>query len=170
MTISDIVMICLTFTYVITTILILKSSNKQFKENIRPRVYVDFKFLNAIMYIVVKNIGERAAHNINIKFDPDIKYEKEETLNNIPLIKNLPFLSPKNELDTVLGTGFDILPRNKFDRVEAIVKYEDEKNNEYTEKHSFSLEAYSKRIYREEKDINNIVDELKGIKEAIKNK
>ena len=64
--------------YVITTICILVSSKRQFKEVMRPKIYVDFRFQNGKMYVVIKNVGERAAHNINVKFNPDITYELAE--------------------------------------------------------------------------------------------
>ncbi len=166
---SDIFMIFLTLSYVITTIAILHSSKKQFQETMRPKVHVDFKFKNAQMYVLVKNYGERSAHKINIKFTPDIKYKvgNERTLNSTPLIENLPFLAPKNELDSLLGMGFDILPAHESQDIIAEINYESEKGIKYEEKQTFSLAAYSKRIYTEIKDMNDIVSELKNISKSI---
>ena len=166
---SDIFMILLTLSYVITTITILHSSKKQFQETMRPKVHVDFKFKNEQMYVLVKNYGERSARKIKIKFTPDIKYKirNERALNTTPLIENLPFLSPKNELDSLLGMDFHILPAYESQNIIAEVNYESEKGVKYQEKQTFSLAVYSKRIYTEVKDVNDIVSELKNISKSI---
>lgn len=170
-TLSDVFMIVLTLAYVITTICILKSSTKQFGETMRPKVYVDFGFKDGIMYVVVKNMGERAAHNIKIEFSPDIKYRiggEDRSLNATPLINNLSFLGPKNEIDSLLGAGHEVLPRQQ-DSLKAIIRYESESGRKkYKEEHSFLLAAYSKRLYSPVKDIGDIVEGLSKIEQAVK--
>lgn len=170
-TLSDIFMIALTLAYVVTTICILKSSTRQFGETMRPKVYVDFRFKDEIMYVVVKNMGERAAHNIKIEFTPDIKYRiggEDRSLNATPLVNNLSFLSPKNEIDSLLGAGSEVLPKQQ-DSLKAIVRYESEcGEKKYKEDHSFSLAAYSKRLYSPSKDIGDIVEELNKIEQTLK--
>lgn len=170
-TLSDIFMIVLTLAYVVTTICILKSSKRQFSETIRPKVYVDFRFNDGIMYVVVKNMGERAAHNIKIEFSPDIKYRiggEDRSLNATPLINNLSFLGPKNEIDSLLGAGHEILPKQQ-DSLKAIIRYESEcGRKKFSEEHVFSLVAYSKRLYSPSKDIGDIVEGLNKIEQAIK--
>ncbi len=172
-TLSDIFMIALTLAYVITTICILKSSTGQFSETMRPKVYVDFKFKDGIMYVIVKNMGERAAHNIKIEFTPDIKYRiggEDRSLNATPLINKLSFLGPKNEIDSLLGAGSDVLPKQQ-DTLTAIISYESEYGKKkYKEEHSFSLTAYSTRLYTPSKDIGDIVEGLNKIEQAIKRK
>ncbi|NLF42527.1 MAG: hypothetical protein GX587_07520 [Bacteroidales bacterium] len=172
MTLSDVLMVILTLTYVITTICILISTNKQFHETLRPKVHVDFKFKNSEMFVLVKNYGERSARNISIKFTPDITYKmgEERSLNTTPLINKLSFLAPKNEIDTIIGMGFEILPKHETDDVIAEVSYEAEDGVKYLEKQTFSMAAYSKRVYTKTNDINDIVSELKSISNSIKNK
>lgn len=170
-TLSDILMIVLTLTYVVTTICILKSSTRQFAETMRPKIYVDFRFKDGMMYVVVKNMGERAAHNINIEFSPDIKYRigsEDRSLNTTPLINNLSFLGPKNDIDSFIGAGWEVLPKQQ-DSLKAIIKYESEYGKKkYREEHLFSLEAYSKRVYSPAKDTGDIVEGLNKIEKAIK--
>jgi hypothetical protein len=170
-TLSDIFMIVLTLAYVVTTIFILKSSTRHFRETIRPKVYVDFRFKKGIMYVVVKNMGERAAHNIKIEFIPDIQYHigsEDRSLNTTPLINNLSFLGPKNEIDSLIGAGHAVLP-NQQDSLKATISYESEcGKKKYKEEHSFSLIAYSKRLYSPEKDIGDIVKGLDKIEQTIK--
>ncbi len=170
MVLTNWLMIILTLAYVITTICILVSSNSQFKEANRPRVYVDFKFEGHEMYVVLKNFGRKAAYNIVTKFTPDIEYQMGERrmLNDQPYINNLPFLSPQNELDSALGMSFEVLPKQNSQEVIAIISYLDDKGNKYNEKYCFSWQAYSKRNWIAKKDIQDIVISLEGIRELLK--
>lgn len=165
-------MAILTFAYVITTICILISTMKQFHESLRPKVYVDFRFINQLMYVVVKNVGERAALKIHTQFFPDVKFimGSEVSLNSLPLVNNLLFLGPKEEIDCLLGMSFEVLPKLTVKEINIKVQYENEKGKKYSEGYSCSLEAYSRRFFVNKNSINDLVKELEGIKRAITEK
>lgn len=170
MVLTNWLMVILTLAYVITTICILASSAFQFKETNRPRVYVDFKFEGHEMYVVIKNFGKKAAYNIVTKFTPDIEYKMGEKrmLNNQPYINNLPFLSPQNELDSVLGMSFEVLPKQNSQNVNANISYRDEKGDKYSENYCFSWQAYSKRNWIEKKGIHDIAVAIGELKDSLK--
>lgn len=171
MGITNWLMVILTLAYVVTTVCILICSARQFKENLRPRVYVDFRFEGHEMYVVVKNFGKKAAHDIVIKFTPDIEYKMggKRTLNDQPFIKNLPFLSPQNEIDSTIGLSPEVLPMQNSKEVDAVINYTDEEGNKYREEYSFSWDAYSKRNFVAKKGIHEIATALEEIKGSIRN-
>ncbi|RJP28013.1 MAG: hypothetical protein C4533_05920 [Candidatus Omnitrophota bacterium] len=170
MGITNWLMVILTLAYVITTICILVNSTRQFKENLRPRVYVDFRFEGHEMYVVIKNFGDKAAYNIIIKFTPDIEYQMggKRMLNDQPFIKNLPFLSPQNELDSIMGLSSEVLPLQNSKEVRATINYKDEKDNKYNENYFFSWEAYSRRNFVSKRGLHEIATVLEEIKSSLK--
>ncbi|MFA5157431.1 MAG: hypothetical protein WC532_08650, partial [Candidatus Omnitrophota bacterium] len=93
---------------------------------------------------------------------------EDRSLNTTPLINNLSFLGPKNDIDSFIGAAWEVLPKQQ-DSLKAIIKYESEYGKKkYKEEHLFSLEAYSKRVYSPAKDTGDIVEGLNKIEKAIK--
>lgn len=118
----------------IVRIYLLYFRKKVNKKCLRPEVYVDFRFKDKMMYIVVKNFGEKAAFDINIRFIPDITYKiggQERSLNVTPVLNNLSSLSPGEEIETFMGMGFDVLTVQKLRKIKYNVEYVDVDSREY---------------------------------------
>ncbi len=73
---------------------------RQVREQFRPWVTVYFRFRSNIAFIAVKNLGNRAACNIHIRFEPPLVSAciKQETLDKVAMFREpIPILVPKEE-------------------------------------------------------------------------
>lgn len=86
----------------------------QVREQFRPWVTVDFHFRSIIAFIAVKNLGNRAAYDIRIRFEPPLVSAQiqQEALDEVAMFRDpIPILVPKEERFAL----FDRTP----DRLEA---------------------------------------------------
>ena len=135
--------------YAIITYFILRATVMNTKETLRPKVYVDFSFDNdQHMYVVVRNYGKRAASNIVINFDPDFIHGDDESLNNAPYIRSIPFLAPDNERQSLLGDAPEIFEKNRGSNILKIsINYTDETAKpKYFTKYNISLDSFKVRF------------------------
>ncbi|MFH1797858.1 MAG: hypothetical protein ABH844_00700 [Candidatus Omnitrophota bacterium] len=142
-------MLIVAIIYAFITYRILRATNLNTQETLRPKVYVDFSFdKGQHMYAVVKNYGKRSATDIKIKFEPDFKYGNDESLNNAPYIKAIPFLAPDNERRSLLGVAPELFEKNKANNILKVsIQYTDEtKKPKYPTKYELSLDSFRVRF------------------------
>ncbi len=158
----------LTFLYVLITYLILSSSVKSSEEQLRPYIVVTFPIIHLDVYFIIKNIGKRPAHNINIEISPPIDSIQMESFkgNCTPMLTQY-FLAPNQELKNFITTTPYILKDN-FDIPELFeieITYFDSTGILYTEMHktNFNSLTYKGKIINRD---NN--DYLKGIEKYLK--
>lgn len=166
--IAEIVQIGLMISYVLITWKILAANSKLTHESFRPKIYADFRFREQSMSFVIKNVGQRAAYNINVRLTPDLKYKmpNEQGLSNHPMLKNLSFLSPQEEATTSIGIASDVLNMQQENELNVDVTYLDEGNKQFTEKYRLNLDSY-RRAYVDHKDISDMAKSLEKIEKHI---
>lgn len=71
-----------------------------------PDVIIDFIFKNGLFYISIKNIGDKPAYRVSIKFNSQILgVEGTKDISSMPLFQNIEFLPPAREIRTFLDTS-----------------------------------------------------------------
>ncbi len=71
-----------------------------------PDVIIDFIFENGLFYISIKNIGDKPAYRVSIKFNNQILgVEGTKEVSSMPLFQNIEFLAPSGEIRTFLDTS-----------------------------------------------------------------
>lgn len=71
-----------------------------------PDVIIDFIFENGLLYISIKNIGNKPAYRVSIKFNNQIiGVEGTKEISSMPLFQNIEFLAPAREIRTFLDTS-----------------------------------------------------------------
>lgn len=145
-------MLIITVAYVVITFFMLRATILNTQEILRPRIYLDFIFdTSQGMYAIIKNYGKKAACNIEITIDPDFKYGNDESLNNAPYIKSLPFLAPENERRSRLGNAPELFEKNKSNNILKVsVRYADEiSKQKYYTFYNISLDSFRVRFVKE---------------------
>jgi hypothetical protein len=115
---------------------------------LRPRIYFDFSFdATQEMYAVIKNYGKRAACDVKIEIVPDFIHGMNESLNDAPYMKSLPFLSPENERRSALGPAPELFQKNKgSNEIEVSIRYIDEASKKkYDTSYKISLDSFRVR-------------------------
>ncbi len=73
---------------------------RQVREQFRPWVTVGFHFRSNVAFIAVKNLGNRAAYDIHIRFEPPLVSAliEQEVLDEVAMFHDpIPILVPKEE-------------------------------------------------------------------------
>ena len=64
-----------------------------------PDVIVDFEFENGSLSIIIENIGDDAAHDVEIKFNKRISgLQRTKDISSMNIFKNLKFLPPGKKI------------------------------------------------------------------------
>jgi hypothetical protein len=109
----------------------LREAREVRREQFRPWVTVSFHFRSNVAFIKIKNLGNTAARNVSLKFDPELVTTRSEDLGAIPMLtEETPVLVPGDErlvlLDSIPARLQSELPQ----RHTAHVTYSDHRGEE----------------------------------------
>jgi hypothetical protein len=112
-----------TFVYVVRQ---LREARELRREQFRPWVTVSFHFRSNVAFIKITNLGNTAARNISLRFDPELVTTRSEGVGKVPMLaEETPVLVPGDErlvlLDSVPARLQSELPQ----RHTAHVSYSD---------------------------------------------
>ena len=128
-----------------------KSSNqKKVKDNPAPKptaetpdVIVDFVFERGLFFIAVKNIGQRPAYKVSVKFSHKLYgLGGEREVSALPLFRNIEFLAPQKEIATFLDSSDSYFARKQPTKVKAQISYRDAGGNQHNISINHDLEIY----------------------------
>ena len=109
----------------------------------KPEVIVDFIFDDGLLYIAVKNIGERPAFKVWTQFDKEIVgVAGEKTISDLALFKCIEFMPPQKEIRTFLDSSASYFDRHEPLRISTRISYEDSRKRRYVNKIDHNLEIY----------------------------
>ena len=75
-------------------------------EGSRPDVIVDLDFEGGLLFLAVRNIGDRPALDVTTTFNRKLLGLGGGTdVSALPLFRNIPFLAPNKEIRTLLDTA-----------------------------------------------------------------
>jgi hypothetical protein len=171
-------LVIITAWYAYITNRILKSSEKALKEQLRPYIITHIVSIDHWLQLSIKNIGKRPALNIDIEFNPHLDVidklvaNTNEITTHKPLLKQT-FIPPDFEINTTLMYTPNFVTNPELTRIfEITITYKDSSDKEYSDNYILDLSAYiyDKKTFEFSHTyyLNEIIKELKGIKEQIK--
>lgn len=109
----------------------------------RPYVLVDIVLEADLFFIEVKNIGERPAYQVRVRWQPSFRgLGGEQATSELPLFTELAFLAPGRAIRTLLDTRMAYFHRGEPTRLRAAVSYQDERRRKYQHTIPHNLEIY----------------------------
>lgn len=110
-----------------------------------PGVIVDFLFNQGLFFIAIKNITDRPAYKVSVKFNHKIYgLGGAKEVSALPLFRNIEFLAPQKEITTFLDSSDSYFSRKQPTKVKAEISYRDAAGD----KHSVTI-VHDLEIYRE---------------------
>jgi len=150
-------------------------AKRLYRDQVRPFVIVDFAFNTVIISISVENIGTTPARDVSIKFDPPLRGpqgdDHDHQAANAPMFaRGIPMMAPGREMRVMLG-GPDVLTQGEAGKIplryEVTATYTDLEGRKYHDPPLYlDLSSYNQT----EVERRPVVDALKGIERAIKDK
>jgi hypothetical protein len=111
----------------------------------RPEVIVDFAADQALLYVVLKNIGSRSAYRVVTNFDqPFHGLGGKKCISTLQLFRHLLFMPPGKEFIQLVDPLGAYFGRREPSLLRATVKYEDREGQKFEDAISHDL-----RIYRD---------------------
>lgn len=109
----------------------------------RPEVIVEFLFDGGLLFIAVRNIGTRPAHEITINFDKKVVGpDQKKEISKMPLFQALSFLGPQREIKCFLDHSSSYFNRRQPTRISLRVQYFDPEGRKYEATIVHNLEIY----------------------------
>jgi hypothetical protein len=111
----------------------------------RPEVIVDFQADQALLFVVLKNIGARSAYRVTTKFDPAFHgLDGRKCISALQLFRYLLFMPPGKEFIQLVDPIGAYFRRREPGRITATISYEDREGHKFKDVISHDL-----RIYRD---------------------
>jgi hypothetical protein len=122
--------------------------NRDQKDRGGPEIIVEFLFERGVFHISIRNIGDRPALGISVKFDKKIVgLGGRKEVSALPLFRNIEFLGPGREITTLLDTSDSYFARKQPMKVSARITYADTARNKYEAVINHDLEIYRELSY-----------------------
>jgi hypothetical protein len=114
----------------------------------RPDVIVEFLFDRGSFHIAIRNIGDRPALGVSVKFSRKFTGASgDKEFSELPLFKNIEFLGPGREITTFLDTSHSYFRRKQPKKLSAQISYHDSFEREYETTIKHDLEIYRGILY-----------------------
>jgi hypothetical protein len=89
-----------------------------------PEVIVDFEFERGLLFVAVRNLGDRPALDVKVEFDKPFKgLGGAREMNRLGLFGRLRFLAPGKEIRTLLDSSAAYFARKEPTLLTATVSY-----------------------------------------------
>lgn len=109
----------------------------------RPRVIVDVCFDRGWFYLVVENIGNRAACNVSVSFDRPLRgVNGSKSINEMALFRDIGFLPPGKDIRAFWDSSAAYFSREAPTEFCADIRYQNERGRRYRTKIRHNLEIY----------------------------
>lgn len=111
----------------------------------RPEIIVDFLADQALLYVVLKNIGTRSAYRVITNFDKSFYgLGGKKCISTLQLFQHLLFMPPGKEFVQLVDSLGAYFGRREPSRLSATITYQDREGQEFEDVISHDL-----RIYRD---------------------
>jgi hypothetical protein len=166
--IATVVLAGFTLAYVLTTKDMVKEMKAARETQLRPYIIVDFEFYKTnICNMVIKNVGNGAAFDVHITFEPDIIYrEPDIKLSDLPVFQQMNFFPAGKEIKFFFRSMIGKYSGNTQKQFDAKLTYCDSGGKVYDEVLSLDLTWHSRLMLAEVKDISDLVKVVEEIAES----
>jgi hypothetical protein len=114
----------------------------------RPEVIIDLDFERGLLFLVVRNIGDRPALEVRTTFDRKLLgLGGSKDVAALQLFRNIPFLAPGKEIRTLLDSAGSWFARRRATKITARVTYRDADGEDYRGTMRHDLEIYRELAY-----------------------
>jgi hypothetical protein len=114
-------------------------------EGPRPQVIIDFDSMRGLLFIVLKNIGERSAYRVGTVFDkPLLGLDGQKRISDMQLFRRVEFMPPGKEFRQLVDPVSVCVRQQRLSKVIVTVSYADGQGQSFTERIVHDL-----RIYRD---------------------
>ncbi len=114
----------------------------------RPDVIVDVDFDDGLLYLVVRNLGDRPALDVRTTFKRKlIGLGGRRDVSALALFRNISFLAPHKEIGTLLDTAASWFATRRTTTITAVVVYRDAEGRDYRGTMTHDLEIYREIAY-----------------------
>ena len=109
----------------------------------RPEVIVDFTCRDGLLFVVLKNIGERSAYRVTTRFDkPFSGLDGQKSIAGLRLFKLLDFMAPGKEFCQLVDPFAAYMKRREPVRLTATIAYRDRDGRRFEDVITHDLRIY----------------------------
>lgn len=109
---------------------------------------IDLDFERGLLFLVVRNIGDRPALEVRTTFDRNLLgLGGSKDVAALPLFRNIPFLAPGKQIRTLLDSAGSWFARRRATKITARVAYRDADGEDYRGTMRHDLEIYRELAY-----------------------
>ena len=101
----------------------------------RPEVIVDFDSVRGLLFIVLKNIGERSAYRVTTSFDELLLgLEGQKRISEMQLFKRVEFMPPGKEFRQLVDPVTVLVRQQRLGKVGVTISYADGQGQSFSER------------------------------------
>ena|SRR5579862_2197430 len=109
----------------------------------RPEMVFDFEFEEGVLFISLRNIGARPAHDVRTQVEPPISgLGGRLVLSDSPILREIPFFAPGKCIRFLFDSSASYFARGEPTRLTARITWSDGHGNAYTTVNHHDLEIY----------------------------
>ena len=109
----------------------------------RPDVIVDFQCTQGLLFILLKNIGERSAYGVRASFDkPLLGLSGQKNISELQLFRSVEFVPPGKEFSQLVDPVAIWFQQDRPSRYTITITYSDRDGNEFRECIVHNLDIY----------------------------
>ena len=155
----------LTFKYVMATKAMVTEMKVARETQLRPYIIIDFDFYKtSLCDMIIKNIGNGAACDVQINFEPDVIYrEPDIKLSDLPVFQQLKFFPASKEIRFFFRNMRDKSSVSVQNQFNANLRYKDSAGKEYNEILYLDLTWHKKLMFVRVKDVDDLVKTVEEI-------
>lgn len=109
----------------------------------RPDVIVDFQCSDGLLFVALKNIGERSAYRVCTAFDqPLLGLSGQKRISEMPLFRCIEFVPPGKEFSQLIDPIGAWFRQNHPSRYTITLTYSDREGKRFRERIVHDLDVY----------------------------
>ena len=121
----------------------------------RPEVILEFLFERGFFHVSIRNIGDRPAIGISVKFNKKITgLGGRKEISELPVFNNIEFLGPGREIVIFLDSSHSYFSRKQPAKITARIAYSDAAKTTYEGTINHDLEIYRELAYLHDPSLN----------------
>ena len=158
----------LTLGYVLVTRAMVEEMKTAREMQQRPYIIIDFDFYKtSLCDMVIKNVGNGAALDVQINFEPDVIYrEPDIKLSDLPVFQQLNFFPAGKEIRFFFRNMRDKSKVSIQNQFNANLRYKDSAGKVYDETLSLDLTWHKKLMFARVKDFDDLVKTVEEIAQS----
>ena len=118
------------------------------KSEPRPDVIIEFLFDQGLLHLALRNIGDRPAIAVSVKFDKKIVgLGGLKDISTLPVFRQLEFLGPSREIIVFVDQTHSYFARKQPGKISARISYSDSEKQKYVVTINHDLEIYRELPY-----------------------